>query len=936
MDKESFSERFAALTGFAPYRWQVRLFVQLCEGEAPTAVDLPTGLGKTSLIPIWLLALAAGATLPRRLIYVVDRRAVVDQATEVADRIVRNLASADPAALEIRAALDLTGPLPVSTLRGQHQDNRLWLETPHAPAIVVGTVDMVGSRLGFEGYGVSRRMRPVHAGLLGVDSLIVLDEAHLVPPFEAFVRAAAKLVTEDKDGLPDAARGLIRPVQLMTLSATGRETAGSHVFPLVEDDLQDEPVRLRLEAPKRLRLRPEVGPGDLVKALTDAAFACAQGGRRVLVFCNSRRTAQGVKDAIDAQVRRDKARYGKDAVLTALLVGERRYAERLALSGDRASGLAPSAVFARFSPDAPPPVADGLPAFLIATAAGEVGVDLDADDMVCDLVAWERMVQRLGRVNRRRTPGVAQVVVIPVAKDKEAEDDIDAARLAVLRAPFESDHWPTSAEDGARDASPLALRQLRAGPLAPALQAATTPPPLRPPLTRATVEAWSLTSLETHPGRPRIGPWLRGWDKVEPQTAVVWRRLFPLREGEERVTPDLKGFFEVAAPHASETLEAPSWRVAAWLRDRAIALGKPPKKGAVVVDEADGEDREEAVETSDAEAPEPSKVAHARLAVLLGSDREVEDVLTLPMLARMNVDALTRMVANGTLVVDARIGGLSGDGLLDEKHAAPPPTLDGEGWTLPLEGTAGVRIRMVERTGTADREGGWRPSGFSWSPSDADEAPVLSVEQWRGPGGRHPGDPAIVGRPQALLGEGGHLADAGREADRIADDLGLPEPWRSVLVSAARAHDLGKARALWQDAMGAARDGRPWAKTRGGGDGRALNGYRHEFGSVLDVLAAEEDYLPAAVRDDEGLRDLALHLIAAHHGHARPTIKPYDPDPKSGPPSQSAEHAREIALRFARLQRAWGPWGLAWWEALLRAADWAASRKLNEEAPPHG
>jgi CRISPR-associated endonuclease/helicase Cas3 len=79
--------------------------------------------------------------------------------------------------------------LSISTLRGAHVDNREWLDDPAAPAIIVGTVDMIGSRLLFEGYGVSRKMRPYQAGLLGVDALIVLDEAHLVPPFAHLLRA---------------------------------------------------------------------------------------------------------------------------------------------------------------------------------------------------------------------------------------------------------------------------------------------------------------------------------------------------------------------------------------------------------------------------------------------------------------------------------------------------------------------------------------------------------------------------------------------------------------------------------------------------------------------------------------------------------------------------------------------------------------------------
>src|SRR5207302_7368236 len=126
----------------------------------------PTGLGKTTIMALWLAALALGARLPRRLVYIVDRRTVVDQATKEADLLAEQLGAGDHSDAEIqelRAGLGLERGcrLPVSTLRGQHVDNRAWLEQPHLPAIVVGTVDMIGSRLLFSGYGVSARMRPV-------------------------------------------------------------------------------------------------------------------------------------------------------------------------------------------------------------------------------------------------------------------------------------------------------------------------------------------------------------------------------------------------------------------------------------------------------------------------------------------------------------------------------------------------------------------------------------------------------------------------------------------------------------------------------------------------------------------------------------------------------------------------------------------------------
>ena len=197
-----FDQAFMVLAGFPPFPWQRRLFDQyLSKGQLPAGVDIPTGLGKTAVMAIWLLARAkqglleqarndsAGPiehqSLPRRLVYVVDRRAVVDQATIIAEEIRDRLDSCQE--LEpVRRGLGLGAgqKLPISTLRGRFADNRQWMEDPSAAAIVVGTVDMVGSRLLFEGYGVSRKMRPFAAGLLGCDTLVMLDEAHLVPPFE--------------------------------------------------------------------------------------------------------------------------------------------------------------------------------------------------------------------------------------------------------------------------------------------------------------------------------------------------------------------------------------------------------------------------------------------------------------------------------------------------------------------------------------------------------------------------------------------------------------------------------------------------------------------------------------------------------------------------------------------------------------------------------
>jgi CRISPR-associated endonuclease/helicase Cas3 len=70
-------------------------------------------------------------------------------------------------------------------------------------------------------------------------------------------------------------------------------------------------------------------------------------------------------------------------------------------------------------------------------------------------------------------------------------------------------------------------------------------------------------------------------------------------------------------------------------------------------------------------------------------------------------------------------------------------------------------------------------------------------------------------------------------------------------------------------------------------------------------------------------------MIASHHGRARPTILAADEEEFF--PTVLEQDALDAALRYVRLQRKWGPWGLAWLEALFRSVDATVSRRLDEK-----
>src|SRR5690606_18530101 len=89
---DEFAVFFRAVHGVPPFPWQTRLAARAATGDWPRMLDLPTGSGKTAAIDVALFALALSAgtrprTAPLRIVYVVDRRTVVDQAFERACRI---------------------------------------------------------------------------------------------------------------------------------------------------------------------------------------------------------------------------------------------------------------------------------------------------------------------------------------------------------------------------------------------------------------------------------------------------------------------------------------------------------------------------------------------------------------------------------------------------------------------------------------------------------------------------------------------------------------------------------------------------------------------------------------------------------------------------------------------------------------------------------
>jgi CRISPR-associated endonuclease/helicase Cas3 len=376
-----FAEWFKTASGaHSPYPFQERL----ATAQAwPAVLEVPTGAGKTlAIIAAWFYRRFSGAfpDTPLRLVYVLPTRALVEQTRQLAEDVSERL----------QAAGFLSAPVRTYVLMGDDADDS-WIALLDQPSVVVGTQDMVLSRLLNRGFGLPRTRWPMAAGALSQDSLFVWDEVQLM---------AAGLATSLQLASARSHFGTFAPSWDLWMSATIRRDllrTVDHEPPsaddsslwvqLTEQDLAHERLRLCVTAPKtarRLRGVPSPPAGDnasnYIRSLAKHIMTLEAGGDahggQLLVILNVVARAQ----QLAAALREWAARSGIELLL---LHSRFRGAERRAL-------------MTRLNASPPP---SGR--VIISTQVLEAGVDLSASHLITELAPWPSIVQRLGRLNRR-------------------------------------------------------------------------------------------------------------------------------------------------------------------------------------------------------------------------------------------------------------------------------------------------------------------------------------------------------------------------------------------------------------------------------------------------------------------------------------------------------------------------------------------------------
>ncbi len=580
-----FRDFFRALDGNEPFPWQRRLAGKTCAGSWPQVLALPTASGKTACLDIAVFALACQAssppaerTAPRRIAFVVDRRVIVDEAFDRARRIARSLRSGlnregepEPILAQVAEALRRVGglgpeddPLACAQLRGGIYRDTSWAAVPTQPTMLASTVDQIGSRLLFRGYGVSDSLKPVHAGLLANDCLILLDEAHLARPFAQ----TAAAVSEYRKWADADAPTL--PFQFVVLSATPPAGMVGEIFRLDDtEDLAPDALGPRVLCPKPVELFIEEAPGG-AKGLEKIASRLVEHASRMVgdhdlraiaIMVNRVNTAYKVHELCRRRWPEKKA----DALC---LTGRMRPYDRDRLISEWGPRL-------RADKQRPRPE---KPVFVTATQCLEVGANLDFEGMATECASLDALRQRFGRLRRLGVGPEARGAIL-IRKDQVKTEEELATEAEGKKDPVYGDslprtwNWlwgqatPLPSEHG-QDRRIIDFGIAAMGRLLPAkaeeIELLQAPSGNAPVMLPAHVDCWAQTAPPPDPD-PDVALFLHGPDQGQGDVRVCWRAdlniELPADEKSDRWTDAVA----LCPPTASECMPLPLPFVRGWL-----------------------------------------------------------------------------------------------------------------------------------------------------------------------------------------------------------------------------------------------------------------------------------------------------------------------------------------------------------------------------------
>ena len=931
-----------AVHGHSPFPWQTRLLSQVRETGWTKTLHIPTGAGKTGAIDVALFALALELSeksgkrrMPLRVVCAGDRRIVADGALARAERIAEALQRRQtPVVAEVAEALLSLGtdrPLHTALVQDGMYREDCWARQPNQPAVVCSTIDQIGSRLFHRGYGTSPTSWPIHAGLLGNDALLLIDEAHCS---QAFVQTLGKF--EQLREREAATSGLPWAATAMTSAPSESKDA----FTIGREDLEHPVLRKRLSASRPLSLRVASGrqDKDFIASMRDAICEKVAIGTTVLAVANRVRTARAIHAAIEKLPASQRPE-------TILLTGRSRGHDReklLARCGSRLMAGRDRAAYCELP---------GL--VVIATQWVETGADLDADVLVTEACPIDVLRQRLGRVNRLGERDASACVVVArqeLAWDGNGEPLVDAIYGTAVA---ETWSWLTREQAlSALDGGTLAFEQ-RSANHPPALVTPSLPAPILFP---AYCELWAQT--EPAPASsPEPSVFLHGPERGLPEVQIVWRVDL------DRTTPEnWKEAVALCAPVPSEALPIPLAVARAWIegtlkaeRDDTADIEGLPSNGLPPKDPAvrrpflcwRGIDRSECSSDGRTMRPGDTIVVPAsyggcdEFGWMPESTVLVQDIADAARLAarRAPVIRIHSSVVGNDVAIAAEANDEQPDDLEDR--------IDDVITALMRRGDAIGRIARALLQ-EPQRRVEPHPSGKGYvaigRAGVADDGRDLCDED----------ESASASQQEQTVRV--HAGEVSRLAEAFGRSVGLSEELASDLVLAAQLHDIGKHDPRYQawlrdgDRLSALRGATLATSPRMASNPAALQrtreragypaGGRHELLSVR--LAESSNDLLERAHD----RELVLHLIGSHHGRCRP-FAPVVEDPRpmtvqvnyegSTLTASSATGLERldsgVADRFFALMRRYGCWGLSYLEACVRLADRCATGRSDGGTP---